>query len=166
MRYRKKPVVIEAYKTDKEVVIHTLEGDMKASIGDYIITGVNGEKYPCKPDIFDKTYELVTNTNYDRINDTSIEEMANDLNDCITEFVTDTLDVYIDDEATAQKMFDKGYRKQSEIVKEIFDEIKAMPKKFAEKSQDFEFGYKIAIQEILDELKKKYTGEKEYGKIY
>lgn len=57
MKYRKKPVVIDAYKTDKEVVIHTLEGDMKASVGDYIITGVNGEKYPCKPDIFEKTYE-------------------------------------------------------------------------------------------------------------
>lgn len=41
------------------MIIHTLEGDMKASIGDYIITGVNGEKYPCKPDIFNKTYEKV-----------------------------------------------------------------------------------------------------------
>lgn len=53
-KYRKKPVIIEAYQTDKEMIIHTLEGDMKASIGDYIITGVNGEKYPCKPDIFKK----------------------------------------------------------------------------------------------------------------
>ena len=77
MQYRKKPVVVEAYKTDKEVVIHTLEGDMKASIGDYIITGVNGEKYPCKPDIFEKTYEAVTNTNYDRIKAMSVEEMLN-----------------------------------------------------------------------------------------
>ena len=49
MKYRKKPVVVEAYQTDKEVVIHTLEGDMTASVGDYIITGVNGEQYPCKP---------------------------------------------------------------------------------------------------------------------
>ena len=76
MQYRKKPVVVEAYKTDKEIVIHTLEGDMKASIGDYIITGVNGEQYPCKPDIFEKTYEAVTNTNYDRIKAMSVEEMA------------------------------------------------------------------------------------------
>ena len=76
MKYRKKPVVVEAYKTDKEIVIHTLEGDMKASIGDYIITGVNGEKYPCKPDIFEKTYEAVTNTNYDNIKAMSVEEMA------------------------------------------------------------------------------------------
>ena len=58
-KYRKKPIVIEAYKTDKPVVIKTFEGDMKASIGDFIITGVNGEQYPCKPDIFEKTYEEV-----------------------------------------------------------------------------------------------------------
>lgn len=37
--------------------IETLEGRMKAKIGDYIIRGVNGELYPCKPDIFRKTYE-------------------------------------------------------------------------------------------------------------
>lgn len=59
MKYRKKPVIIEAYQTKEEKVIHTLEGDMKASVGDYIITGVNGEQYPCKPDIFEKTYEPV-----------------------------------------------------------------------------------------------------------
>lgn len=53
-KYAKKPVVIEAYRANKEMIIHTLEGDMKASIGDYIITGVNGEQYPCKPDIFRK----------------------------------------------------------------------------------------------------------------
>lgn len=40
--------------------IPTLEGNMKANIGDYIIKGINGEFYPCKPDIFDKTYEKVT----------------------------------------------------------------------------------------------------------
>lgn len=58
-KYRKKPIVIEAYQTDKEMIIHTLEGDMKASVRDYIITGLRGEKYPCKPDIFEKSYELV-----------------------------------------------------------------------------------------------------------
>jgi hypothetical protein len=55
----KKPIVIEAYQTDKEMIIHTLEGDMKASVEDYIITGLRGEQYPCKPDIFNKTYEKV-----------------------------------------------------------------------------------------------------------
>jgi hypothetical protein len=59
MKYRKRPVVIEAYQTDKEMVIHTLEGDHHASVGDYIITGVHGEQYPCKPDIFAETYEPV-----------------------------------------------------------------------------------------------------------
>lgn len=58
-KYRKKPVVISAYQTTEQFIIHTLEGDMLASIGDYIITGVDGEQYPCKPDIFEKTYELV-----------------------------------------------------------------------------------------------------------
>lgn len=41
------------------VYIETLEGDMNVSNGDYIIKGVNGEFYPCKPDIFEKSYELV-----------------------------------------------------------------------------------------------------------
>ena len=78
-KYRKKPVIIEAIQwtgknlseidnfmggivENKEttLVIHTLEGDMEASFGDYIIKGVNGEFYPCKPDIFAKTYEEVT----------------------------------------------------------------------------------------------------------
>lgn len=61
MKYRKKPVIIEAYQTDKELDIETLEGTMHASVGDYIITGVDGEHYPCKPNIFEKTYELVDN---------------------------------------------------------------------------------------------------------
>lgn len=81
MKYRKKPVVIEAIQwtgnnledinafigkmcvfkwTEKELTIFTLEGDMKANIGDYIIKGVKGEFYPCKPDIFNETYEKIT----------------------------------------------------------------------------------------------------------
>ena len=85
MKFRKKPVVIEAVKYqselgnnrimnwlaqqdanvkgwlfhDNEITISTLEGDMKVSDGDWIIKGVNGEFYPCKPDIFEKTYEPV-----------------------------------------------------------------------------------------------------------
>jgi hypothetical protein len=79
-KYRKKPVVIEAVQFVGDaiegfeiiavgldelgnqhfnLVIPTLEGVMYASEGDWIITGVNGEKYPCKPDIFEKTYEAV-----------------------------------------------------------------------------------------------------------
>ena len=58
-KYRKKPVVIEAYQTDKEIEIETLEGTMKANKGDWIIKGVKGELYPCKPDVFKMTYEKV-----------------------------------------------------------------------------------------------------------
>jgi hypothetical protein len=90
MKYRKKPVVIEAvqwnaknfdevmnfmeefhgskfnYENAEEVAyktgvlqIRTLEGVMTASNGDYIIKGISGEFYPCKPDIFEKTYEKI-----------------------------------------------------------------------------------------------------------
>ena len=59
-QYRKKPIIVEAEGPITEPrVISTLEGEMKADVGDFIITGVNGEKYPCKPDIFHKTYEQV-----------------------------------------------------------------------------------------------------------
>lgn len=83
-KYRKKPVVIDAIQFNgimtkelksflKEanyvfvisgiggcyIELKTLEGTMRADIGDYIIRGVNGEYYPCKPDIFEKTYEKV-----------------------------------------------------------------------------------------------------------
>lgn len=82
-KYRKKPVVIEAevfkkgMEDDSECeyedcvelnlgcseckhykpFIKTLEGNMYISPGDYIITGIKGERYPCKPDIFEATYE-------------------------------------------------------------------------------------------------------------
>ena len=56
-KYKKRPVIVEAFQTDVEITIHTLEGDMKAEKGDWIIKGVHGEKYTCKPDIFAETYE-------------------------------------------------------------------------------------------------------------
>lgn len=93
MKYRKRPVTIEAFQWDgdlkdsngnyyvpdwaveafesgtmyyksilanmpPELIIHTLEGDHITNIGDYIIRGIQGELYPCKPDIFAETYEL------------------------------------------------------------------------------------------------------------
>jgi hypothetical protein len=77
MKYRKKPVVIEAYQTDKELDIETLEGTMHASVGDYIITGVRGEQYPCKPDIFEQTYEpadVPTASSWHRVEDDPPDE--------------------------------------------------------------------------------------------
>lgn len=86
LRYRKKPVIIEAYlisdtndtqeipkwlvdavisgkviliDEDKKCKITTLEGVMIGDVGDYIIQGIKGELYPCKPDIFIATYDKV-----------------------------------------------------------------------------------------------------------
>jgi hypothetical protein len=82
MKYRKKPVVVEAFQLTDEwfdlphpnpqhiigfitnpiertVTIPTLEGGHLARVGDWIIRGVKGEYYPCKPDIFEQTYEPV-----------------------------------------------------------------------------------------------------------
>lgn len=60
-RFRKRPVVISAVRHDgpEPLSIETLEGTMLAQPGDWIITGVKGERYPCKPDIFAATYEPV-----------------------------------------------------------------------------------------------------------
>lgn len=58
VKYRKKPVVIESVRWSG-LIIKTLEGEHVATIGDYIIRGVKGEFYPCKPDIFEATYEPV-----------------------------------------------------------------------------------------------------------
>ena len=57
--FRKKPCQIWAYVTNEEIYIDTLEGKMKANKGDYIIKGVKGEIYPCKPDIFHMSYEYI-----------------------------------------------------------------------------------------------------------
>jgi hypothetical protein len=55
----KKPVIISFRIAEENEIIKTLEGDMQATKGDYIITGVKGECYPCKPDIFDLTYKII-----------------------------------------------------------------------------------------------------------
>ena len=54
--FHKKPVMVEAVQIKEEVEIETLEGTMTGRVGDWLITGVAGEQYSCKPDIFDKTY--------------------------------------------------------------------------------------------------------------
>ncbi len=59
-KYRKKPVVIEARQLTEVHTIQTLEGTMTGNPGDWLIRGINGEMYPCKPDVFAKTYELVS----------------------------------------------------------------------------------------------------------
>ncbi|KAF0376483.1 hypothetical protein [Pediococcus acidilactici] len=55
----KKPIIVDVYQTDKPMDIKTLEGTMHANKGDWIITGVDGEQWPVKDSIFQKTYELI-----------------------------------------------------------------------------------------------------------
>ena len=113
-KFRKKPVVIEAFRlnergliaedwfwdavTRNDIITHcfgkhepdpawceikTLEGTMIANAGDYIIQGVHGEIYPCKADIFQKTYtEDKPKTNADRIRAMSDEELAEFIDRC------------------------------------------------------------------------------------
>lgn len=57
--FRKKPVIIEAVRLTQPVEIETLEGKMRGEVGDWLITGVKGEQYPCKDEIFQATYEPV-----------------------------------------------------------------------------------------------------------
>ena len=59
IKYEQLRGCIDAIKRKEGMNIETLEVDMKANFGDFIIRGVNGEHYPCKPDIFEKTYEKV-----------------------------------------------------------------------------------------------------------
>lgn len=56
MKFRKKPVTITARRADRPENIHTLEGTMKVTPGDWIVTGVEGERYPVKDSIFRATY--------------------------------------------------------------------------------------------------------------
>ncbi len=55
--FKKKPIVVEAVRLTRRTMIETLEGALYGEIGDWLITGVNGEQYPCKHDVFLKTYE-------------------------------------------------------------------------------------------------------------
>tara|TARA_Y100000296_G_scaffold64434_1_gene75614 strand:+ start:7291 stop:7611 length:321 start_codon:yes stop_codon:yes gene_type:complete len=58
-KFRKLPVVVDAVRITEQVEIETLEGTMVGNVGDWLITGIDGEKYPCKDEIFRKTYEPV-----------------------------------------------------------------------------------------------------------
>ncbi len=94
-RWRKRPVVIDAVQLTREnivevmtwvaptvkvgrsldvtidinkgLTVHTLEGDMTASFGDWVIKGVQGEFYPCKPDIFAETYAPADEITIDKV---------------------------------------------------------------------------------------------------
>jgi hypothetical protein len=108
MKYRKKPVIVEAvhyagetvvmpkwiqqafkngtlFYDEDDLYVETLEGTHHVSVGDYIIQGVKGELYPCKPDIFDKTYEKAVEqgkTHFEYLKNCTMDEMVQAIYDC------------------------------------------------------------------------------------
>ena len=121
-KYRKKPVVIEAFQYDGDLIdstgyyyvpewaqyanfegilyygdykgkpgelfIKTLEGNMHVNVGDYIIKGIQGEIYPCKPSIFEATYEKVNDENSETITkETSLNVIVESLIEGANSFI-------------------------------------------------------------------------------
>lgn len=56
---RKRPVIVHAVQMQEEFVVKTLEGIMTGHAGDYLMIGVDNEKYPCSRDVFKKTYDVI-----------------------------------------------------------------------------------------------------------
>jgi hypothetical protein len=54
----KRPIPIRIYQMDDDFIVETLEGKMKGKKGDYLMSGVHGELYPCDKDIFERTYDI------------------------------------------------------------------------------------------------------------
>jgi len=165
MKYRKKPVVIEAVQYDgnfrcldifsindvgKFIVgtddagnpclkIPTLEGVMIASKGDYVIRGIKGEYYPCKPDIFEMTYE--------RDEPTVIQKPIKNY---------DPWDEVIDQLGDTDKMISKGGELSTfkdhvpDVGKMVDDDIKAM-KITLDKVDSYRMGYNRAKQTLYTE---------------
>jgi hypothetical protein len=110
-KYRKKPIVVEAvhyagetvvmpkwiqqafkngtlFYDEDDLYVETLEGTHHVSVGDYIIQGVKGELYPCKPDIFNKTYEKAVEqekTYFEYLKNCTMDEMVQAIYDCTME---------------------------------------------------------------------------------
>ena len=66
-QYRKRTVEIQAVQLTDETVVSTLEGKMLGHVGDWLITGVRGEQYPCSPDVFNRTYEHVAGKRFRKL---------------------------------------------------------------------------------------------------
>lgn len=144
MKYKKKPVVVEAFQYDgdlkgadgkyyvpewaaeayekgimyydlTELFINTLEGTHHVSVGDYIIQGVKGELYPCKQDIFVKTYDILIG---DKPETNSISRVLEKLHE-IADNGSDM--ILVADEPEYYDGYEDGALKAIEIIKEEFE---------------------------------------------
>ena len=143
MKYKKKPVVVEAFQYDgdlkgadgkyyvpdwaaeayekgimyydlTELFINTLEGTHHVSVGDYIIQGLKGELYPCKPDIFVKTYDVLTGDKPETNSISRVLEMLHEIADNGSDMIL------VEDESEYYDGYEDGALKAIEIIKEEF----------------------------------------------
>lgn len=143
MKYKKKPVVVEAFQYDgdlkgadgkyyvpdwaaeayekgiiyydlTELFINTLEGTHHVSVGDYIIQGVKGELYPCKPDIFVKTYDVSTGDKPETDSISRVLEMLHEIADNGSDMIL------VADKPEYYDGYEDGALKAIEVIKEEF----------------------------------------------
>lgn len=143
MKYKKKPVVVEAFQYDgdlkgadgkyyvpdwaaeayekgimyydlTELFINTLEGTHHVSVGDYIIQGVKGELYPCKPDIFVKTYDVLTGDKPETNSISMVLEKLHEIADNGSDMIL------VADKPEYYDGYEDGALKAIEIIKEEF----------------------------------------------
>lgn len=143
MKYKKKPVVVEAFQYDgdlkgadgkyyvpdwaaeayekgimyydlTELFINTLEGTHHVSVGDYIIQVVKGELYPCKPDIFVKTYDVSTGDKPETDSISRVLEMLHEIADNGSDMIL------VADKPEYYDGYEDGALKAIEVIKEEF----------------------------------------------
>lgn len=143
MKYKKKPVVVEAFQYDgdlkgadgkyyvpdwaaeayekgimyydlTELFINTLEGTHHVSVGDYIIQEVKGELYPCKPDIFVKTYDVSTGDKPETDSISRVLEMLHEIADNGSDMIL------VADKPEYYDGYEDGALKAIEVIKEEF----------------------------------------------
>lgn len=145
MKYKKKPVVVEAFQYNgdlngkyqapdwaleaykkgilyyasrlddqPELFIETLEGTHHVSVGDYIIRGIQGELYPCKPDIFSETYDVLTGDKSETNSISRVLEMLHEIADNGSDMIL------VADEPEYYDGYEDGALKAIEIIKEEF----------------------------------------------
>ena len=168
MEYRKKPVVIEAFRygmdsrpdwfdtkvTSNEIItyvgtdirdssqyyceIKTLEGVMRGNCGDYIIKGVQGEVYPCKPDIFEMTYEIASTSSQTEISNSTITDQIDGI----------IFQLPFDDKIKLWKLIEKLVEEnRTEISDEEIEEM------LFHHSNEYAYGFKDAIKWYREQLK-------------